>query len=81
MNDKLPWEMRTGAPRVAPRLAANLTQVTDRELLAELSRRGVVNFRMNQVPDSDLWREVGRRRQAKRKVRRGGRPRKRPARS
>lgn len=67
--------MRTAAPRQVPRLTANLANVPDGEFLDELSRRGVF-FRMNQVPDSDLWREVGRRRQAKRKVRRGGRPRK-----
>ena len=75
LGDEISWAIRTGTlpPAPSPR-SADLTRVPERELLGELvSRGGKVN--LTDIPDSELWRELGRRRQAKRKVHRGGRGR------
>jgi len=54
---------------------AVLAEFSNRELLSEITRRGGT-LRTTDLPDRALWAEVGRRRQARRRTRRGGRPRK-----
>jgi hypothetical protein len=52
-----------------------LSTLSSADLLGEVKRRwrqGEFRLDLARVPDQDLWREVGRRRQARRKVHRGG---------
>jgi hypothetical protein len=49
-----------------------LKRVGDKELLDELCRRNLSSVDVQDVPDRALWSEIGRRRQAQRKVHRGG---------
>ena len=68
---ELTWAVRTGTAPPPKQGPPDLTRIQDRDLLGELVRRGgTVN--LSDIPDSELWREVGRRRQSKRKVHRGG---------
>jgi hypothetical protein len=55
--------------------ASVLEVFSNRELLGEFNRRGGT-VRASDLSDKDLWGEIGRRRQARRRNRRGGRPRK-----
>jgi hypothetical protein len=75
-NDDTQWAKRTAQP-------LDLSPVPDADLLRELDRRQAkiqarLQASLAEVPEQEPYREVGRRRQAKRKVHRGGpgRPRK-----
>src|SRR5215472_1450394 len=49
-----------------------LRRIPTPELFAEFDRRGLVDWDPADLPDAALYRELGKRRQAKRKVHRGG---------
>ena len=86
LNEAISWAVRTGQPinlRPIPegdlyrelerRGGLNLAAVRTEALRAELLRRlGELKLDMSELEDWALYREIGRRRQAKRKVHHGG---------
>jgi hypothetical protein len=92
LNEAISWAVRTGQPidlrripdsdfyrELERRGGLNLAAMRTEALRAELLRRQVdLRFDLSELDDGVLYREIGRRRQAKRKVHRGGpgRPRK-----
>jgi hypothetical protein len=72
LNVQLSWAIRTGQ-------AIRLSAFSHADLYHELRRlRASLHINLDEVPDRELYRELGRRRQTTRKVHRGGpgRPRK-----